>query len=384
MSYTYTDYKGLWVITPTPTGQPALLIDTNFKRLADGLSTAKTVYVAKNGNDTTGNGSLYKPLLTVQAALNRVATGDAEAVFVGPGRYEEDAVMTATANTPAGWLLAGSGKQGTVIRSIKIVAAASIVMNIDLQNFCSDDSSSAPALELQTSSNAIVANIDVSNVYLDSGSGSGTLPLVKISGSPPSGEPAIINFTGACAIKARGSGQNAVQLDHGRFYMYNGSVVSASGSEVVANPAATCVSLVACGLGEGTVSNLGKSAPCISVPGSGSGLQVILLGAIAFIGTGHLIDAAAGAQIAVIADQIVAVRGGTGGLSCPAGQAVVGDTMDFSTGQELPVTAGLLVYTKKAGSTVFTPTVAGNWTTSPTTVQAALDELASRLHAAEH
>jgi hypothetical protein len=31
----------------------------------------------------------------------------------------------------------------------------------------------------------------------------------------------------------------------------------------------------------------------------------------------------------------------------------------------------------------FTPTVAGNWNTSPTTVQAALDELASRIKALE-
>jgi hypothetical protein len=381
MSYIYTDYKGLSVIDPTPSGLPAQTIDANFKTLADGLSTAKTVYVAKNGNDTTGNGSLYKPLLTIQAALNRVATGEAEAIFVGPGRYDEDAVMTATANTPAGWLLAGSGKQGTIIRSIKIVATAPIIMNIDLQNFCSDNSSSTSALELQTSSEAIVANIDLSNVYLDS---SGSLPVVKISGSSPVGEPAIINFTGASVIKARGSGQHAVQLDHGRFYIYNGAVASATGSEVVANAGAACISMVASGLGESGITNMGKSAPCIDVLNSGSGLQVILLGVSAFVGAGNLVNVAAGATASIIADQIVAVRGGSGGLSIPTGAAIVGDTLDPMSGQELPVTAGQLVHTKKAASTFFLPTTAGHWTTSPTTAQTALDELAARVYALEH
>jgi hypothetical protein len=125
---------------------------------------------------------------------------------------------------------------------------------------------------------------------------------------------------------------------------------------------------------------MGKSAPCISVLNSGSGMQVILLGVSAFVGTGDLVNVAAGATASIIADQIVAVRGGTGGLSIPTGALIVGDTLDPMTGVEIPVTAGQLIYTKKAGSTAFLPTTAGNWTTSPTTVQAALDELAARIH----
>jgi hypothetical protein len=54
------------------------------------------------------------------------------------------------------------------------------------------------------------------------------------------------------------------------------------------------------------------------------------------------------------------------------------------SGQELPVTAGQLVHTKKAASTFFLPTTAGHWTTSPTTAQTALDELAARVYALEH
>jgi hypothetical protein len=36
------------------------------------LNFSQTVYVAKNGNDTTGNGSLQKPYLTIQAAMNSI------------------------------------------------------------------------------------------------------------------------------------------------------------------------------------------------------------------------------------------------------------------------------------------------------------------------
>ena len=50
-------------------------------------SYANTYYVAKTGNDTTGNGSLSSPYLTVQKGINMAYAGDT--VFVKPGVYRE-------------------------------------------------------------------------------------------------------------------------------------------------------------------------------------------------------------------------------------------------------------------------------------------------------
>ena len=64
-------------------------------------------YVAKNGNDTTGNGSVARPYLTVQAGINAaklVATVTTRAcVMVMPGTYTETYVL------PANVLIKGQG-----------------------------------------------------------------------------------------------------------------------------------------------------------------------------------------------------------------------------------------------------------------------------------
>lgn len=56
-----------------------------------------TLYVAKNGNDSTGNGSIAKPYLTIQYAIN-ISSPDADnryAIIIMPGVYTEQVTLKA-------------------------------------------------------------------------------------------------------------------------------------------------------------------------------------------------------------------------------------------------------------------------------------------------
>jgi hypothetical protein len=54
------------------------------------------IYVGKNGNDSTGNGSANKPYLTIQKAINSANSGTT--IFVFPGTYTENLTLKAGVN----------------------------------------------------------------------------------------------------------------------------------------------------------------------------------------------------------------------------------------------------------------------------------------------
>jgi hypothetical protein len=58
-----------------------------------GVVLANTFYVAKNGNDTSGDGSAQNPYLTVQKALSMM-TSTRNAIIVNPGVYTETLAFT--------------------------------------------------------------------------------------------------------------------------------------------------------------------------------------------------------------------------------------------------------------------------------------------------
>ena len=66
-------------------------------------------YVAKSGNDTTGNGSVNAPWLTVKKACDTVTSGT---INVGQGTYDE----TATCALAPGVSLKGAGQSLTILR----------------------------------------------------------------------------------------------------------------------------------------------------------------------------------------------------------------------------------------------------------------------------
>jgi hypothetical protein len=65
-----------------------------------------TIYVGMNGNDTTGNGTVINPYLTISKAVDLV--GDGGVVIVYPGEYDEDVTIdnkfaiTISSDTPGG------------------------------------------------------------------------------------------------------------------------------------------------------------------------------------------------------------------------------------------------------------------------------------------
>lgn len=65
------------------------------------------IYVAKSGNDTTGDGSANLPYLTIQHAITSASSGDT--IFIFPGSYTEDLTFKAGVN------LTGSIKLGVYI-----------------------------------------------------------------------------------------------------------------------------------------------------------------------------------------------------------------------------------------------------------------------------
>ena len=60
------------------------------------VEPANYLYVGKNGNDTTGNGSANKPFLTVSKAITEGSTGTT--IFIFPGTYIEDITLKAGVN----------------------------------------------------------------------------------------------------------------------------------------------------------------------------------------------------------------------------------------------------------------------------------------------
>lgn len=97
------------VATPSAGGQvnlSAYALKTEIPVVSD-VSVDRAYFVDKAGNDTTGNGSLSKPFLTIGKALqasSTVAAGNYVRVNVGPGEYTEN-VTISRART----ILAGAG-----------------------------------------------------------------------------------------------------------------------------------------------------------------------------------------------------------------------------------------------------------------------------------
>lgn len=66
------------------------------KRFLSQLSPANTIYVAKNGNDTTGDGTLFNPYLTIAEALSNVSGNSSSnpiKIQIAPGEYTENPMV---------------------------------------------------------------------------------------------------------------------------------------------------------------------------------------------------------------------------------------------------------------------------------------------------
>jgi hypothetical protein len=88
-----TNVTGLASVSSSAVTASSLIVDgvnlLNFKQ-------DQILYVSKNGNDTTGNGSTNKPFLTISGAMNSITDASPTkryAVHVAPGNYTETDIL---------------------------------------------------------------------------------------------------------------------------------------------------------------------------------------------------------------------------------------------------------------------------------------------------
>jgi hypothetical protein len=88
------------------------------------------VYVAKNGSDSSGTGSINAPYLTVQAAIDAVAGDTATTIMLAPGSYVENLTIANVANSLN---ITGSGLSESAINGNITISGSS--NNIEFDNF---------------------------------------------------------------------------------------------------------------------------------------------------------------------------------------------------------------------------------------------------------
>jgi hypothetical protein len=113
---------------PSQTGQTGKLLKTDGTTASWGNITFDAmVYVSKNGSDSTGDGSVNKPFLTLTAAQASITDNTASkryAIMVAPGLYTETGSFGIKSNV----FIVGSSRFATRI------AATSFVMNADFSS----------------------------------------------------------------------------------------------------------------------------------------------------------------------------------------------------------------------------------------------------------
>jgi hypothetical protein len=116
---------------------------------------ANEIHVGKDGNDTTGDGTLINPVLTITKALTLVGAGR-NTVIVHPGSYSESPTVTSANTTIATTELTGANTQ---ISGTLTLTVAARVSGIKLTN-----------LTITGSGSAYISNCTVDTQLIKSGS----------------------------------------------------------------------------------------------------------------------------------------------------------------------------------------------------------------------
>jgi hypothetical protein len=116
---------------------------------------ANEIHVSKNGNDTTGDGTLINPVLTITKALTLIA-GLKKTIIVHPGDYPESPTISTANTTIATSELTGAN---TTISGTLTLSAAARVSGIKLTN-----------LTITGSGNTYISNCTVDTQVIKSGS----------------------------------------------------------------------------------------------------------------------------------------------------------------------------------------------------------------------
>jgi hypothetical protein len=322
------------------------------------------IHVSKDGNDTTGDGTLINPVLTIVKALTLVSAGR-NTVLVHPGTYTENPTVSTTNVTIATSELTGANTQ---INGTLTLSAAARVSGLKMNN-----------LTITGSGNTYISNCTVDTQVIKSGSnyveiinselqcssgvqisGTGTVSIVgnkcwsvAVSNASaivlikdcfqvltPSVTAGTLNFDG-CAIFAASPATNAVTSSVGTFVTLANSFV---------------------------LNSAGTSVERVSLAGSYSILNLVYDKTNStFTGTNlNAIDyfSVVNADTLTLTNALAVANGGTGQTTYTNGQLLIGNTTG-NTLTKATLTAGSgISITNGAGSITIAATGSGGTVTS--------------------
>lgn len=191
-----------------PKGGRATTFTTNGFEFGDGVqfpAITQQLYVTKTGDDTLGDGSIVKPFLTIQKAVN-TAVGNT-LINISPGLYVENITFPAV----NGVLLNGGDKQTTFISGTLDISLGG---NITLENLSVDNAAASVVIF------GGIANqsLDMRNVRLTTQAGN-TFPCLLASNT---GGGSINCFNTQIGVNDSTGGSKAiVQTGDTNFNMFN-------------------------------------------------------------------------------------------------------------------------------------------------------------------
>jgi hypothetical protein len=293
------------------------------------------IFVRKTGNDTTGDGTSRYPFATVNKALSVITDNAATKYYkidVGPGRYDE----TSIAIKPFVWIV-GCGQQIGGPCRINVTGGGSLV-----------------TADTSFNSHTQGARGGISNVYFRGSTGL-NFDLTATGGSFDTIlELNNVTFNGNVVYKGKSNG-DGLDWRNGETF----GDVSLYGAGSNAFQSVLCFGNLNILSGTGIVQGFDMFNGVV-------GGDVTMTSTVA---TSHLAQFV-GSNIA--GNMVLTQTSGT--------LTMMVDADSFANGTTT-VNSGTLTRTTTAKASAFTPTTGANWNTSPATIQAALDELASRVKA---
>lgn len=287
----------------------------------------KSIYVSKSGNDSTGDGTYFYPYLTITKALT-VATGASAAdpyfVYVYPGTYAE----------------APGFKFKSHVHVMGVAMGGNPVMISSAGGIGSDLLGASPILYIE-------------NLQL-------TSPVVMRPDSTATGgatvKPNHCQFTDTLEVSRSTSASMSFTLENNSF---TEGAMTIKSSYVEFDYSFALSSITSTHLGGAALGELGMYGgffTSISLNNTGaSGGSVVLSSSGSYNNGGTISITGTGATLNADADSLPKAEGS---VTLAGGATLNRITTAYSIG--------------------YTPTVAGNWTTSPTNLKLALDELAAR------
>jgi hypothetical protein len=326
---------------------------------------ANEIHVGKDGNDTTGDGTLINPVLTITKALTLVGAGR-NTVIVHPGSYSESPTVSSANTTIATAELTGANTQ---ISGTLTLSAAARISGIKLTN-----------LTITGSGSTYISNCTVDTQVIKSGSNYVEIintELQCVSGVQITGAGTVSIVGNKCwAVAVSNASANVLIKDcfqvitpsvtAGTLQLDGSAIFAASpASNAVTSSAGSFITLANCFV----LNSAGTNVERVSLAGSYSILNLVYDKTNStFAGTNlNAIDyfSAINADTLVLTNNLAVAYGGTGLSTTPANGALdIGNGTGFT---RTTLTAGTgVTITNSAGGITIAASGSGGTVTSVT------------------